>query len=257
MNCCLPEKNCHENYGKFDYAEVGISDFFSHYPLKYRDRTYIDSIDQVFQGRKYPRSKPNHDYLFESCSGAIAQANKDFIANKPSLIQFNGIGGKFPYINDVYDEVIGLYIFNTGCYLYQFVDCYNDKMLELLNDRYQRDLAVFLDVIDSLERRIVIDVDQNIAVLVDGMPTIKNLNFDGKSSLNNTGMFCRYEYFLIGRFVLEVRKDGQARVLEYVEGSLDCECVEKMKMYFENSAWKPAVINGVAINSIVQVQFIN
>lgn len=236
---------------------IYISSFFSYYPVNYQGITHIDSIDIKISNKKFNNIEPVHDYMFGNCDVAINQAKEDFKKGRPSLMQFNGIMGESPYKNDVYSQVLGVYIYNTGCYIYNYSDCYNDEIWRLLKIRFGVEIQNFLDNIELNHQRMVIDSDLSEAIIVDEMPTIDSANINTLLFSGLDTLKCHYEYILLGRFTAEISKKGSANVIEYTEGSLDCICQNNFINFFESLRWSPAVLKGDSINSTINFQFIN
>lgn len=238
-----------------DPYAVKISETFAYYPLHYAERSFVDSIDSKVEGLRFSGQRPNIPSSFTSCEDAVEKAANHFAAGKPSLIQFNGIMGKFPYENELYASILGLHIENTGCYYSDFDTCYNHEMWRLLDDWYKADMRLVLKSLDTLYNRLVIDHDAEQAVITSTMPSLLKVDPDQPIGLMRDTIFCRSENWMVGRFEVLVNANGTAEVLRYREGTLDCNCIEQMTSYFEGVRWNPAVANGAKINAIVEFQF--
>lgn len=231
-----------------DYP-VLIHDYFAHHPISYQDSTFINSIDRVVAGKKFARTLPNHNFHFKDCKEAQTLAESDFQNGMPTLIQFNGLGGDFPLENEIYTQVMGVFIKNTGCSTYRYADCYNAKMWTLIDNHFGGDMRQLLDILDLKYRCLVIDMDQSRSIEVDKMPTI----FKVPQAADTTK--CNTINILWGKFLIKVHKTGEAKILEYLKGTLDCNCEMKMRKYFESIQWEPATIDGNSIDCVVAFQF--
>lgn len=234
---------------------VIIGDFFSYHPITYRDLTYVSYVDEATINKKFSNVRPSHSFDFSDCEEAQVLANKDFNSSQPTILQYNGPGGWFPLKNDIYSQVLGIHIENTGCFLNAYAGCYNQRILTLIDDHFGYDMRQALDVLELQHRCLAIDINRDKAIKVDEMPTISEI---GNVAIHDSDTIkCSTSGPLLGRFVGKVSRTGKAEIKNYLYGSLDCKCEEKMRKYFESLRWKPAIIDGDSIDSIVAFQFLN
>ena len=131
---------------------VFIRDFFSYHPITYNDSTYISHIDKIIADKKFFNINPFKTLGFANCKEAVAAAEEDFKNGRPALFQFNGPCGNFPLKNEIYSQVLGIHIENTGCYVYSYTDCYNQRVWTLINDHFGYDMRLVLDVLELQHR---------------------------------------------------------------------------------------------------------
>ncbi len=116
--------------------------------------------------------------------------------------------------------------------MYQYADCYNEKMWTLIDNHFRMDMRQLLHILDLKYHCLVIDMAQNRSIEVDKMPMIFNI---GDTAIANADTIkCFATDVLWGKYLVKVYKTGEAEILEYREGTLDCDCEPKMRKYFES-----------------------
>ncbi|MCB0628243.1 MAG: hypothetical protein R2824_30435 [Saprospiraceae bacterium] len=233
---------------------VFLHDLFPYHPMIYRGKTYISQIDEIIAGRRFNQQRPDLSFNFKSCEEAQNAAEQDFRDGSPALIQFNGITGKSSSEYETYFKVLGVHIENTGCLIYNYDTCYNKRAWALIEEYFGGNVSQRLKLLELQYRYLAIDPEKEQTVKVDQMPV--PLVTDSLAIYHSDTIRCRQAVTLLGRYLVQIDKAGNARILDYLEGSLDCDCDAKMRTYFESLSWTPAIIGTDSIDAIVAFQFI-
>ncbi len=250
----LLSSNCQQSQA-FQDGELLLNGLEGFHVITHNEFTYYQRIDSLFGEKKFKNLSPGHDLDFSSCAEASHRADEDFLRLRPQIIQFNGIMGEMPYQNEIYEQVLGLYIRNTGCTLIPFIDCYNDRIWRLLDRFYGTDVSNELASFDLQSECLAISPDLAQLVKVDAMPTI--VPEDLTVASGNQSITCSCQHFIYGIFKIEVSRQGKAKILGYTKGNMDIGCQKKVTQFVEEATWKPASWQGKPIATIVAIQVAN
>lgn len=218
--------------------------------LIYEEKTFYKNLDEIRSRYRPKRIRVQHEDHFENCTDAKRQARLDSDKGSLRIIRINGFAGKLPRKDILYENLLDVEIVNTGCYIYEWSDCYNEEMENQIRNKYDSNVLILLDELEGLrDEKVLIDIESKELVQVSRLPEMGENKSDFKRQVSEIKCF---ENILYMSFEILIQKSGKIGRIVQTGGNPDKECKGKFKKLIKNyQGWQPAIKDGEPIDTII------
>lgn len=218
--------------------------------LVYKDQTFYKDLDEIRTSYRPKKIKVEHKDHFENCADAKRQAKSDSKKGGLRIIRINGFIGEFPRKDILYERLLGVEIINTGCYIYQWSDCYNEEMENQIKNKYDPKILTLLDEHEKLRgEKIFIDIENKELVNVSRQP---GMGMNKSNFTREVSEIKCFENIIYMSFEILIQKSGKVGKVVQTGGNSDRECKGKLKKLIKNyEGWQPAMKDDKPIDTII------
>lgn len=221
--------------------------------LIYKGKTFYKNLDEIRSRYRSRRVRIRHEDHFKNCKDAKNKAKLDSKKGGFRIIRFNGIGGKFPKKDVLYEKLLGVEIVNTGCYLYSWSECYNEEMENQLRNKYDPNILELITELDSLLfKKVLIDISKRTLMQVNSLP---NMGIEVSKFQKEVSKIKCLNDILYMLFEVEVLKNGKTGKVIKKGGNPDRICEGELKNLIKGyEDWQPAMKSGKPFDTVINLQ---
>lgn len=234
------------------YKEIGTPEIFIGASHLSEGKTYFKNLDKIRSNCTPRKIKITHHDRFENCEDAKQKALNDSKKGGLRIISFNGFFGKKPTKYELYKELLGVEVINTGCMIYNWDSCYNKMIENEMRQKYDKDILTLISKYEELiGKDYYIDIEKGEFIKFDRVPQLGEL---GKSLKEELKLVKCSNSIIYMEFKVEILKNSQTGRVKFIRGDGDRNCRKMVRETLEEyKSWDVGEEDGRPISTIVEM----